>query len=398
MNADGSTDETPRSLPRLDTVLAALDDLHNPSAVTSLAHVVADVLGARSCHVWIADYALRSLRELHDDGTTGAAVDVDGTMPGRCFATGEVTGAEDDETTSVWVPLTDASERLGVIELRFDDPHGLSIEAMREVVEVLSLAIVSRRRYTDVVSRARRSQPLTEAAEAQWDLLPPLSHRVGAASVSGAVEPAYEIGGDSFDYAFNPGVLQFAVLDAVGHGLGAVLMSAAAVHSLRNARRSDLSLEASYRQADERIATQFGDSFYVTGQIGSLDLGTGELSWINAGHVLPLHVRDRSFVGPLNCIPSAPMGLRGEVREVAVVQLQPGDRVLFYTDGVTESRAPDGSELGEDLLADFLVRATIDDVPVTETVRRLTAKVVDHVAGELRDDATMFLLEYAGTD
>ena len=71
--------------------------------------------------------------------------------------------------------------------------------------------------------------------------------------------------------------------------------------------------------------------------------------------------------------------------------------MLFYTDGVTESRAPDGSLFGEELLADFLVRATIDNVPVAETVRRLTARVIEHVGSELRDDATMFLLEY-GTE
>jgi serine phosphatase RsbU (regulator of sigma subunit) len=380
----------------LQTILAALDDLHDPSAVTSLARVVADVLGAESCHVWIADYALRSLRELHEDGTTGDVVDVEGTMGGRCFATGGVVAAESDGTEIVWVPMSDASARLGAVELRFENPPA-AVETMREVVGVLALALVSRSRYTDVVSRARRSKQLTDAAEAQWDLLPPLSHRGDAASVSGAVEPAYDIGGDSFDYAFNPGVLQFAVLDAVGHGLEAVLMVGAAVHSLRNARRSGLSLSASYRKADERIATQFGHSFYVTGQIGSLDLGTGELNWVNAGHVLPLLVRDRSFVGTLSCEPSKPLGLGGEVREVAAVHLQPGDRVLFYSDGVTEGRAPDGSSLGEERLADLLVRATIDDVPVAETVRRLTAKVIEHVAGALRDDATMFLVEYGGT-
>ena len=75
---------------------------------------------------------------------------------------------------------------------------------------MLVLLIVSGRRYTDVLLRARRAQPLSEAAEAQWDLLPPLSYTGSALAVSGILEPAYSIGGDSFDYAVKPGRLEFA--------------------------------------------------------------------------------------------------------------------------------------------------------------------------------------------
>ncbi len=375
----------------LHAVISALAEVPS-AAIGSLAPVAARLLGAEECQILIADYALRSLRSLGVDGSAGDSIEVEGTMAGRCFASGEVV-VQGDGPTTMWVPLSDGTERIGVLESRFRGAREPS-QDVRDVVDLVVLAIVSRRRYTDVIAQARRSERLTEAAEAQWDLLPPLAHEVPGASVSGAVEPAYDIGGDSFDYTFNPDVLEFAVLDAVGHGLESVLMSAAAVHSLRNARRSHLTLEESYVQIDARIKKQFGHSFYVTGQLGSLDITTGVLTWINAGHVLPLHVRDRSFIGALSCTPSKPMGLGGDVLQVAVQQLQPGDRVLFYTDGVTESRAPDGSPFGEDLLADFLVRATIDDVPVAETVRRLTARVIEHVGSELRDDATMFLLEY----
>jgi serine phosphatase RsbU (regulator of sigma subunit) len=265
-------------------------------------------------------------------------------------------------------------------------------------VRMLVLLLVSGRRYTDVVLRARRARPLSEAAEAQWDLLPPLSYESATVSVSGVLEPAYEIGGDSFDYAFNPRVLEFAMLDAAGHGLAAVLMASAAIHALRNARRERRSLEETYHQVDRRIAQQFGNSYYVTGQLASLDLANGELSWLNAGHVLPMLVRNGSLIGELECRPSKPMGLGGDVVQVSVDHLQRGDRVLFLTDGVTESRSPDGSLFGHDRLADFLVRATLDGMPVAETVRRLSSSVVAHVGEGLRDDATMFLVEYRGDD
>ncbi len=185
-----------------------------------------------------------------------------------------------------------------------------------------------------------------------------------------------------------------AIIDAIGHGLPAVLMASTAINTLRNARRERMTLEQAYRQTDRRISEQFGHSFYVTGQIASLDTNSGQLSWLNAGHVLPLLVRNNSFVGELACRPSMPMGLGGPVVEIAVEQLQSGDRVLFHTDGVIESGSPDGTLFGADRLADFLVRATLDRVSVAETVRRLSANVVAHVGAGLRDDATLFLVEY----
>ena len=213
-------------------------------------------------------------------------------------------------------------------------------------------------------------------------------------AVSGILEPAYSIGGDSFDATVNPGQLDTAIIDAIGHGLPAVLMASAAINTLRNAPRERMTLEQTYGQTDRRIAEQFGHSFYVTGQIASLDTDSGQLSWLNAGHVLPLLVRNNSFVGELACRPSMPMGLGGPVVEIAVEQLQRGDRVLFYTDGVIESRSPDGTLFGADRLADFLVRATLDRVSAAETVRRLSASIVAHVGAGLRDDATVFLVEY----
>ena len=249
-------------------------------------------------------------------------------------------------------------------------------------------------RYTDTAARARRSEPLSAAAEVQWDLLPPLACSTEQVAVSGILEPAYEIGGDSFDYAFDASRVDFTIVDAIGHGMSAVLMSAAAINSLRNSRRAEISIAAAYDNADRSIATQFGHSYYVTGLIGTLDLQRGTLTWINAGHVLPMLVRNGTYAGPLLCKPSRPFGLGGPVVEVAEQTLQPGDRVLFYTDGITEARSSDGSFFGDDRLADLLVRASLENLPVQETVRHLAESILSFSNVGLRDDATMLLMEY----
>ena len=263
-------------------------------------------------------------------------------------------------------------------------------------MRVLVLVLVSVRRYTDAVVRSRRSEPLSPAAELQWDLLPPLTFASDRVSLSGILEPAYSIGGDSFDYAFNTDRVEFAILDAVGHGMPAVMMSVAAINGLRNARRERAGLEAAYLGTGEIIEAEFGRRGFVTAQLGSLAVETGVLTWLNAGHPLPLHVRNGGFVGELPCRPSRPMGLGGDVVEVATVTLQRGDRVLFYTDGVIETRDASGVAFGLPRLADLLVRATVDAVSPAETVRRLSSSVIAYNRVGLSDDATLLIIEYHG--
>lgn len=369
-------------------------------AANDLADVVAlagRVLGASSARLLVADYALASLRELGEDGPTGPAQAVDGTLAGRAFALGSVVSSG-EEPTIVWAPLVDGTERLGVLELEFRTWSDESEAALDAVVPLLVLVVISRRRYTDVLLRSRRARALSTAAEMQWDLLPPLTGSNASVSVSGILEPAYSIGGDSFDFALNGDRLGFAITDAVGHGTSSVLLSVTAITSLRNSRREGAPLEVAYLETGTALEEHFGRSAFVTGQIGELSYDRGELTWLNAGHPPPLLVRDRSFAGELACPPSLPMGLGGEVRAVATEQLQPGDRVLFYTDGVIERRDPEGEAFGLSRLADLLVRASLDGVSPAETARRLSASVLGHNDDVLGDDATLMLIDYHGSD
>ena len=323
---------------------------------------------------------------------------IEGTLAGHAFVRDEVV-VSGSEPTLVWIPLTEGSERLGVLELSYVEEGSWTDDvraALAPVVRVLVLVLISKRRYTDAVLRARRNEPLSIAAELQWDLLPPLTCSTERASVSGILEPAYSIGGDSFDFAMNRDSAEFAIVDAVGHGMSAVMMSVAAINSLRNARRESLDLQTAYENTGEVIESQFGPECFVTAQLGSLALDSGELTWLNAGHPLPLLVRDGSYTGELPCRPSMPMGMGGSVAEIASVTLQPGDRVLFYTDGVTDTQAQGGERFGIPRLADFLVRATLDGVSPAETVRRLSASIMRYNGDDLSDDATLLLVEYHG--
>ena len=352
--------------------------------------LVASAVGASSACIYIADYAQQSLSPM---GGTGAAdaIAVDGTVHGRVFQTGR-THAGDGRVIAAMV---EGSDRVGVVECTFDC-GGDSVDLVDAICRVLLLVLVSKRRYTDLVLRARRVRPLSTAAEMQWDLLPPLSGQASGASVAGMVEPAYSTGGDSFDYAMNGDLLEFIVIDAVGHGMQAVLMSMAAITTYRNVRRELGSLENIYGEIGRAMIGQFGHSSYVTGVIASLRTSTGELTWINAGHPEPMLVRDGSVTPPLHCAPSKPMGLGGTVRERQTITLQPADRVLVFTDGVVERRHGAATSPHLAPLTDLLLRATLDELAGPETVRRLARSVLDSCDGELNDDATFVLVDYLG--
>jgi hypothetical protein len=378
----------------LNAFLAATTDLP-PDRLVELGPIFANMVGATAARILIVDYAHELLIPLGERGARGEGISLDGTVAGRVFCLGEPITI-DGQPTITRICLAEGAERFGVVEIEHGPTFGSDWPWLDAALRILVLTIVSKRRYTDVVLQARRARRLSIAAEMQWDLLPPLSCSTPAAAISGTLEPAYSTGGDSFDYALTADRMDLAVIDAVGHGLPAILKSALAVNTIRNSRREGDGLEDAYRQVDQAMQQQFGDSYYVTGIIGSIDLLTAEFVWVNAGHHLPLLVRNGALCGDLVCEPSMPMGLGGDVIQVMRNTLQPDDRILFFTDGVVEGRASDRSLFGVERLGELFVRTSLDGVSTAETARRLTRSLLDHCSNDLRDDATLVVFHYKG--
>jgi hypothetical protein len=349
-------------------------------------------LGVLAVDLFLVDYSQRFLRTIDPEGDHPEIV-IDGTLAGLAFTSGDPAEAHTDTGASIWWPLVNGTERLGVARLHLDPgtetTPAASVEAF---VALVSETIVAKNQYSDWFRRGRRRHALTLSAESQWRQLPPVTLTHPRFTIAGALEPAYEMGGDAFDFAHNPDGLRFDITDAMGHGNEAMLLSLAATTALRHSRVQAMTLEDTYRAADRILAEQFGDSRYVTGVIGHFDPDTSELTWINAGHPAPLLVRDRTVTGPLACAPSLPLGLGGTVREVAHRQLQPGDRILFYTDGVIEARKRD-EQFGLDRLIDHLQRTTLARLDAPETLRRLSLAVLSHHDYELTDDSSLLLIE-----
>jgi serine phosphatase RsbU (regulator of sigma subunit) len=364
----------------------------------SVVHERARMLGALEAVVYLADYEQHRLVAVQDEGTPRREdVTVDGSVGGLAFRRVEPTRSpvRGGAGVRLWVPLLDGAERTGVVELLYPgDVSGAMEQAARHFASLVAELAVTRDAYSDVFAKLRRSRPMSIAAEIQWGLLPPLTFGSERIVVSGALEPSYDIGGDTFDYAVNEGTADLMVLDAVGHGLNAALLATAAVGAYRAGRRRELPLSEISDLMDGVIAEQFSAGQFATAVIARLDLGTGVLTWVNAGHPALLVVRDSKLLPPHECRPMRPLGLQVGPAAECRRQLQPGDRVLLYTDGVVEARSPQGEFFGEERLADFVIRAEAAGDPPPETLRRLMHSVLEHQAGRLQDDASIVLVEW----
>jgi serine phosphatase RsbU (regulator of sigma subunit) len=276
-----------------------------------------------------------------------------------------------------------------------------TIAACEELGLLAGYLIATHARTTDLYNLHRRRRSLSLAASMQWDLLPPLVLKTPSVSVAGLLEPAYEVGGDCFDYALNDRLLSVSVMDAMGHGVGSALISALAIGSYRHDRREGRTLEHMHTNIDEVIAAHCPPFAFATGQLAQLDVDTGAMTWTNAGHPLPFLIRGGSVIRELECRPTPPWGLgsiveRNVTPTVAGEALEPGDSVLFYTDGVTEARKPGGELFGVERLADLAGRHASDQVEPEEIVRQIVGALLEYKADQLADDATLVLIRWNG--
>jgi hypothetical protein len=349
----------------------------------------------------VVDLAQRVLNPMSPHGTP--PVQVEGTIAGRVYQLGKILPASDDDGERLlWVPVLDGTERIGVLRIGLGEGV-IDDEDLRKwcwsLAGLMGHILMTKIAYSDRLRGLRTNRPLSVPSELLWQLLPPRTFASERIVVTALLEPHDLVAGDAYDYTADSTTLDLAVFDGVGHDLQACLTTAVAMTAIRNTRRAgetDLAIQAN--RASQLIIEQPGPLRFVTAVLARLNTETGLLRYLLAGHPPPLLVRGGRVVKELAHPPRRPLGFASGPtgdQVIAEEQLEPGDRLLLYSDGVIEARDATGEFFGEHRLVDFTERASLAQLSAPETLRRLTAAVLAHQGGRLQDDATLLMVDWS---
>ena len=264
-------------------------------------------------------------------------------------------------------------------------------EALAELARHGAAAMELAGGYTDVFDAARRRKDTHPAAELQQSLLPPRIARIGGGELAGSVLPAYEIGGDWFDYVENRDGAWLAVADAVGKGATAGALGSIALAALRAARRSGATLEEAARTMHEAVCDVARPEFFVTAIVARWNAVYSSFSWINCGHPPPLVVRADDTIEQLLVEADLPLGLWDRERRFVRHQrrLEVGERLILHSDGITARRTPDGL-FGLDGIERAVGQA--GSRSATATAKAIQEAVLTAAEDQLQDDAVAVVL------
>jgi serine phosphatase RsbU (regulator of sigma subunit)/pSer/pThr/pTyr-binding forkhead associated (FHA) protein len=268
------------------------------------------------------------------------------------------------------------------------------LQLLTALGNVAAVRIDNARLLEQMVDKKRTEHELALAAEIQRNLLPREAPRLSGWDVAGTSRPCYTIGGDYYDFVWRPGgKLAFALGDVSGKGAGAALMMTVLRATVRTYAEQEASVVSIVERTNRVMCQNTPQHAFVTLFLGELDPESAELYYVNAGHLPPLLYRPQTdglmqlqeggTVLGLFDTPSFGLGR---------VTLEPGDVLVVFTDGVSESWDDDGNEFGEMRLSDVIRRyAAFGSRELIEAIQ----SAVDEYSGNAHptDDRTLIVVK-----
>ena len=295
-----------------------------------------------------------------------------------------------EAASRLYAPVTDRGDALGVLELSLPaSPTEDVVAFVASAAHALAYVVIATRRHTDLFERGQRNVPFSLAAEIQRRLLPDAFTCEGAAfTLAGWLEPASDIGGDTFDYSVERDVLRISISDAKGHSVQAAQLATLAVGSLRNSRRTHGGVVEQAESANVALWDNATDEDFVSALVLRVDLRTGRVGIVNAGHPTPFLVREGDVA--VVCLDAdLPFGMLRETEYAEqFLQLHVGDRLVLLTDGMLERNAE-----ALDIAGALAATAALHPREVVHTLAR---EVLGVTRGDLKDDATVLCIDWYG--
>lgn len=261
---------------------------------------------------------------------------------------------------------------------------------MRERLESKNREL-QRKVELEAAERELHGQELQQAREIQQSLLPKAIPQIAGFEIDGAWEPARVVGGDYFDVIkFSEGKLGICIADVVGKSVSAALLMANVQASVRAFAAESISPSRLCQRVNSVLCSSISTGKFVTLFYGVLDAERRTLDYTNAGHLLPLVLRAAGEVQEL-ANGGAVLGVFPDWKyQDSRLQLYPGDRLLLFTDGITEAGLPEGEEFGDQRLIEGARRYA--DKSTAELKMCLLADVKQFCASQLQDDATLIVV------
>jgi serine phosphatase RsbU (regulator of sigma subunit) len=300
----------------------------------------------------------------------------------------------------VVVPLISQGELVGLLNLgprlshqeySADDRKLLS-DLSTQAAPAIRVAQLVRQRQAEARERGRIEQELRVARLIQQTLLPKALPELPGWQVEAHYQPAREVGGDFYDFLTLPGGrLGVVVGDVTGEGVPAALVMATTRSVMRGAAQRSNSPGRVLQRANELLRPDVPSNMFVTCLYAILDPDNGYLRYANAGHNLP-YLRHGDSVVELRAT-GMPLGLMtGTNYEEKEARLQPGDSVLFYSDGLIEAHNPRREMFGFSRLRELLAENTVGGAAL---IGFLLAKLARFTGDnkEQEDDITLVTLQ-----
>ncbi len=320
--------------------------------------------------------------------------------------------------TTFSVPLYD-SEHRQVAVLTGDLPmnqlttvdntpyHRISMRTLAilgmQVLSVLLILLIAYRAFRDrrKMEKARREKEQTEyemsiAQQIQTGFQPSELPKHDHLLVSGSMELAEQVSGDFYDCSLHGDTLSFCVGDISTKGLGAAMAMVVTWTAYRAYKRKEAS-QASVLSQMNRMLTEINEQqMFATFFAGELDLRTGLLTYCNAAHLTPVVLTAEGETRLLDAKPNVPLGIDDWNFEQQTLQLQPGDTLFFYTDGIIEAMNEQEGVFGEKRLMLHLKSAAEGRERPEGIVKRINSALHHHIGLDRKpnDDMTMLAIQY----